>query len=126
MRTKDAKRPEGTETADTWMWEGVGSRYRLKGFSPSVTVVLGWDAPLSTYFVQVWDVPAGASHHEDGKLLLWLGCSLGELRSPADVARAISRYAALPVELSDILYADEVAAMLGLPPCLALKAAEVD
>lgn len=118
METNDMRGGSPAETPGNWEREGAGSRYRLQGYSPSVKVVLGWDRPLSTYFAQVWEVPEGAGHHEEGTLLLWLGCSWKEVPTGAGLADALERYAPVPGELADLLHADEVASRFGPPPRL--------
>src|SRR5919107_581190 len=79
-----------------WSWEGDGSRYRLEGRRPSLAIIVGWDRPLATYFVQVWDVPDGAEDHEEGELLLWGGTAWGELTEVDELERALSPFAELP------------------------------
>ena len=96
-----------------WSWEGDGSRYRLEGHRPSLVIIVGWDRPLATYFLQVWDVPASAEDHEEGELLLWGGTAWGELRGIGDLAHALSPFAALPRGLAARLLAERMASPAG-------------
>ncbi|MFO0840866.1 MAG: hypothetical protein U0797_00515 [Gemmataceae bacterium] len=121
MDTNEKQNGNSPETSPTWEWLGAGSRYRLKGNSPSVTVVLGWDRPLSTYFAQVWDVPERAGHHEEGALLLWAGCGWQELPDTNDLVDILEPHAAVPRDLLDVLTADMVATTLGLRPYFELQ-----
>ena len=103
--------PDRREPA--WSWEGDGSRYRLEGHRPSLVIIVGWDRPLATYFLQVWDVPASAEDHEEGELLLWGGTAWGELRGIGDLAHALSPFAALPRGLAARLLAERMASPAG-------------
>lgn len=99
-------RAEGEPKA-TWVQEGP-NRYMVRGRKPSVRVVVGWDRPMSTYFAQVWDVPEGASHHEEGNLLLWLGTSFHEVEEVDDLAAALEAFVTLPKSLRSGLVGDMV------------------
>jgi len=59
------------------------SRHSFEARTPGVTVAIGWDAPLATYFLQVAD--------EDGdEPLIWRGGRYGEYPEPGpllDLAR---------------------------------------
>lgn len=89
-----------------WAWEGYGSRYRVQGRKPSIRVIVGWDRPLATYFAQVWDVPEGATHHEDGQLLLWRGTSHADVPHVENLAEVIAPFVTLPHRLAAELEAD--------------------
>jgi hypothetical protein len=83
-----------------WWDEGFGNRFRLAGRSGSLTVILGWDRPLDTFFAQVWDVPAGADHYEQGKLLRWVGVAWEEVPRVEDLQHAIAPFADIPPALA--------------------------
>ncbi len=58
-------------------------------------VVVGWDRPLQTYFVQAW--PRGTDVEDpDTEPLLWAGCHLKELTSVEELARLAGLYGRLP------------------------------
>jgi hypothetical protein len=42
-------------------------------------VSTGWDAPLASFFFQVW---TGEEHGEDDSPSIWLGAFYGEVRTP--------------------------------------------
>lgn len=88
----------GLEPEAAWVQRG-GARYEVRGRKPSVLVIVGWDRPMSTFFAQVWDVPDGATHHEQGKLLLWLGTSLFEVEEVGTLAEAVRPFVTLPDDL---------------------------
>ncbi len=100
--------PAADEQLPSWEYCGIGSRYRLAGRRKSVTVVLGWDNPLSTFYAQVWDVPDGVTDIEAGRLLLWAGCSLDEVDRVEYLAELLRPYACLPDTLLERLERDRL------------------
>ena len=78
------------------------SRYEIPGRKPGTTVAVGWDHPMLTYFVQVYD-PAV---EEDENPVVWLGGKPRELYDLEDLKRAIRRHADLTDELAVTLYGD--------------------
>jgi hypothetical protein len=90
-------RPD-VEPEAMWAREGHSTRYRVLGRKPSVRVIVGWDRPMSTFFAQVWDVPESARHHEEGKLLLWLGTSFHEAETIDELAETLRPFVPLPVD----------------------------
>jgi len=67
-------------------------------------IVIGWDRPLNTFFVQVLDP---ARDEEDvGHEILWRGASFGEILSPDDAIALVMPWAEIPSDLHDILVAD--------------------
>jgi len=77
------------------------SRHEIPGRSPGTTVFVGWDHPLMTYFVQVYDTASS----EEGPAV-WLGASWREIYDLDDLKRAIRRHADLTEELGATLYRD--------------------
>ncbi len=65
------------------------SRYRLS--EHPLEIVVGWDPPLQTFFLQILD-PA---KDEEEEIVLWLGMSPGELPAITDLDRALADHAAL-------------------------------
>src|SRR4051812_7273257 len=82
--------PDRREPA--WSWEGDGSRYRLEGHRPSLVIIVGWDRPLATYFLQVWDGAASAGEHEGGGQRVWGGGAGGGRRGGGDPGDAPSPF----------------------------------
>lgn len=100
-----------------------------------LTVVIGWDPPLGTYFVQVRrndvDNPAASSllgraramlrdwmhavahrlhrHDADDETdFLWVGTNYGELTNPTDAIALVAPFAIIPDDLHNILSIDAV------------------
>jgi hypothetical protein len=65
------------------------SRYRLS--VEPLEIVVGWDPPLQTFFLQILD-PA---KDEEEEIIHWVGKRHGELPTVADLDRALGDHAAL-------------------------------
>lgn len=80
------------------------SRHEFAGRTPGITVSIGWDPPLGTFFLQV----------SDGKRdepLLWRGGRYGECPEPGPLLRLAGQWTdALPGRLLASLLADELTA----------------
>ena len=76
------------------------SRHEIPGRKLGTTVAVGWDQPMLTFFVQVYDPSA-----EEGPSV-WLGGKPRELYDLDDLKRAIRRHADLTPELVRTLYRD--------------------
>lgn len=78
------------------------SRYELAGRKPGTTVSVGWDHPLLTYFIQVYDEAVD----EEENPIVWRGGMARELDDLNDLLRALRPHADLPVALVANLYGD--------------------
>ena len=76
------------------------SRHELDGREPGTRIVVGWDPPLLTYFVHVFDGRA------DEGPSVWLGGAQSWLRDLADLRRAVQPFTDLPDELAHRLQED--------------------
>jgi len=58
----------------------MSSRRSIPARTPDLTVVVGWDNPLSTFFAQV----ERAQDDDDPRdpILLWIGSAVGEVLRP--------------------------------------------
>ncbi|MBP5977400.1 hypothetical protein HW132_32980 [Brasilonema sp. CT11] len=66
------------------------SRYHLES-SRYADIVIGWDAPLGTYFAQVWN------SKDDDEPVLWIGTDLHELASVDALQVALADYCSVPL-----------------------------
>jgi hypothetical protein len=82
------------------------SRHEITGFSPANKIIVGWDHPLQTFFVQVIDRKAENAGKDD-KFLLWLGCSVREIYEVDQLARLVSLFAKLTPKMRATLYGDK-------------------
>jgi len=83
------------------------SRHRIA--SDPTEIIVGWDPPLRTYFLQIID-PAKS---EEEELVLWLGVTPGALPAVEDLVVALAPYAVLPVEFARKLETEKAES---LPP----------
>ena len=54
-------------------------------------VIVGWDPPLQTFFLQVCD----SENDDEEEVVLWLGMTSGEIRSVVDLEAALETHAEL-------------------------------
>lgn len=80
------------------------SRYRIPTSTPGVTVVVGWDNPMSTFFAQV--AREQDDNDERDPVILWLGGRIGEIGRAVDVAPRLAPYARLDPDMLAQLEAD--------------------
>lgn len=80
------------------------SRHTLVGKDHNHEVVVGWDRPLESFFVQVYDKSKAGT---DGELIVWKGTSYRELPDIDDVRRIAGRYAEITADTASTLYGDK-------------------
>ena len=83
------------------------SRYYLS--KRPLEVIVGWDNPLRTYFLQIID----PKKNEEEEVILWLGLPSSKLPTIADLERAIEANSkiipiSLPPELREKLEAERI------------------
>ena len=71
------------------------SRYTFEGNRPALSIVVGWDNPLKTYFAQVWD----GGGLEKGDLKLWVGAGADKVPTPEALAELVAPYGDIPAEV---------------------------
>ena len=77
------------------------SRHQLPTKSPRFEVFVGGDPPLQTYFAQVYDTKG----EKDDQPFIWLGAD--QRVAWHDIIQAISRYAAVSLEIAKRLVEDK-------------------
>jgi hypothetical protein len=85
----------------------MSSRRSIPARAPGLTVVVGWDNPLSTFFAQV----ERAQDDDDPRdpILLWIGGGFGEVAQAEHLAGPLAPYAELTSEIVEQLRADRAA-----------------
>ena len=68
------------------------SRYRVPAHEARYTIHVGWDPPLETFFVQVFDT----TDDDDAACVLWEGAGFQALPTVEAVQRTLQPYATLP------------------------------
>jgi hypothetical protein len=79
------------------------SRYTITALDPALTVAIGWDKPLSTFFAIVTDERI---NEDDDRVLLWIGTDNAEIPRPEDLAASLAPYAVITAEDVATLRAD--------------------
>ena len=75
------------------------SRYTVGGNRPELSIVVGWDKPLRSYFAQVWD---GGSPGTGG-LRLWIRAGPDRVSTPEERAELVAPYGDIPEDVSEHL-----------------------
>jgi hypothetical protein len=79
------------------------SRYTIGGNTPELSIVLGWDNPLRSYFAQVWDGGSPGS----GELKLWAGAGADRISTPEALAALVAPYGDIPATVLEQLEEDQ-------------------
>jgi len=90
------------------------SRHEIPARDQSLSVVVGWDNPLQTFFAQVARTERGDTDNDD-HMLLWIGTDPREVVTVDDLARHLAPFADLPADVAERLREDRVA-KLGQAP----------
>jgi hypothetical protein len=83
------------------------SRYSVPTQHPGLTVIVGWDNPLMTFFAQVFD----PSIEDDAEAcLLWIGTAPEALPTVAALQAQLAGWATIAPDIVDRLTRDQQAA----------------
>jgi hypothetical protein len=86
------------------------SRYSLQPreqSTPEITIALGWDDPLNTFFAQVDQEPPKTDPDADPIPLLNLGMTYNEIQDVETVVTALKPWADVPEHVQQQLLADQ-------------------
>ena len=83
------------------------SRYSVPAQDPVLTVIVGWDNPLATFFAQAFN-PAIEDEAEAD--LLWIGTAFQEIPTVAALQAQLTGWATIPPDVVDRLTRDQQAA----------------
>ena len=78
------------------------SRYTFEGNTTGLTVVVGWDNPLRTFFAQVWE----GSGPPAGTLLLWVGIGPDVVLTVEALAERVAPFGDIPEAIVERLEDD--------------------
>lgn len=82
------------------------SRHEIPARNPTHKIIVGWDPPLQTFFMQVID-RLSEEAGEDDKFVNWLGTDLREIYEVDQLRQRLQRYADLTPEMGATLYGDK-------------------
>ena len=83
------------------------SCHTIHANEPNISVTVGFDPPLNTFFAHV--ARTDSQHEDDGDLILWLGTTPGEIQNAGDLITPLAPYAVLCTEHLATLQADQTA-----------------
>ena len=81
------------------------SRYEIESTNNNLEIMVGWDAPLNTYFCYVIDLNLQAKLKESKEeevidpVLLWVGTTYDEILTVGDLCDKIPDYVTIPPEI---------------------------
>jgi hypothetical protein len=67
--------------------------------------VVGWDAPLATFFGEVWDTTV-PDEDDDAACVLWAGAALGALPTVDALQTCLAAFATIPTDVVAQLHQD--------------------
>jgi hypothetical protein len=83
------------------------SRYSIPAQHAALTIVVGWDNPLQTFFAQVFDPSVEEDEEAD---LLWIGTAPQAIPTVAALQAQLADWATIPADVVDRLSRDQQAA----------------
>lgn len=87
------------------------SRHEITASNPAHRIVIGWDPPMMTFFIQVIDRKIEDTEDESDdapdKFVYWAGARPREIRAVEDLVRHARPYANIPHELRSALRGDK-------------------
>jgi hypothetical protein len=83
------------------------SRYNIPSQNPALTIIIGWDNPLQTFFAQAFDPSVEDEAEVD---LLWIGTTAQEIPTVAALQTQLTGWATIPPAIVDRLTRDQQAA----------------
>jgi hypothetical protein len=83
------------------------SCYSVPAQDPDLTVIVGWDNPLMTFFAQVFNP---SIEDDDEACLLWIGTAPEAIPTVAALQVQLADWATIPTDIVDRLLRDQQAA----------------
>ncbi|MGH7751879.1 MAG: hypothetical protein ACREN5_03605 [Gemmatimonadales bacterium] len=81
------------------------SRYTIPAHAARYHVVVGWDAPLTTFFGEVWDCTV-PDEDDDAACVLWAGVALSALPTVDALQTCLAAFATIPADVVAQLHQD--------------------
>lgn len=82
------------------------SRHEISAFDTSHKIIVGWDDPVCTFFIQVIDRKKEHAGSDD-KFVYWVGTGRGQIDNIDELARHALPYAELTPKIRRTLYRDK-------------------
>ena len=81
------------------------SRYIIPAYETRYHVVVGWDAPLATFFGEVWDITV-PDEDDEAACVVWAGAALRALPTVDALQTCLEAFATIPHAVSVQLQQD--------------------
>jgi hypothetical protein len=81
----------------------TNSRYDFPGHNPNHQISVGWDAPLTTFFTQVFD---SSSDDDEDEPILWLGLEPLQIPTLEMLVQRLAPFASIPTPILENLEHD--------------------
>jgi hypothetical protein len=85
------------------------SRHEIQGTDPRLTVTVGWDNPMQSFFATVVRNPDPDDSEAEPETVLWLGQTQREILTPEALTLPLAPFAALSAETLAQLRQDRIA-----------------
>lgn len=82
------------------------SRHEISAVNPALKIIVGWDHPMMTFFIQVINREKEDKGYDD-KHVYWAGLKLREIYEVEDLVRHARPYGNISYELRTTLYGDK-------------------
>src|SRR5712692_2980066 len=83
------------------------SRYSFPAQDPALTVVVGWDNPMVSFFAEVFDP---SIEEDDEAYVLWIGTAPQAIPTVVVLQAQLAGWATIPADIVDRLTRDQQAA----------------
>ena len=80
------------------------SRYTLNPVLPQHEIIVGWDAPLNTFFGIIKDT--SITDEEQNNIICWIGGDYDVVKTTQELKEKVSNYARIPDKLIEQLQRD--------------------
>jgi hypothetical protein len=86
------------------------SRHLISAPGATTEIIVGYDAPLATYFAQIIELGAlEAEAADDDRTTFWVGTSRGEIKTVAELQKHLEPFAEIPALVLSVLELDRAA-----------------
>jgi hypothetical protein len=82
----------------------TNSRYHFPGLNPNHLITAGWDAPLTTFFAQVFD--SSEDDEDENEPILWLGDEPRQIPNSEMLVKELAEVATIPTPILENLEHD--------------------
>jgi|SRR5215216_5070350 hypothetical protein len=85
----------------------MSERYQQASHDSKYLTIYGYDNPLETFYLQVYETAAERVTESEGRLIAWLGTLTGELPTIETLIQAAAHYVVIPQPIIKKLETDQ-------------------